>query len=443
MSEWEVLKLHDWVTAGDIELGRGNIISKDDINAFPGPYPIYSSSAHNNGKFGEYAKYMFDEELITWSVDGGGNFFYRPKHKFSVTNVCGYMRIKTGNLHTPFIYYCLANQHNFLTFDYTTKAHPSVIRKLYWLPKIEVSVQRKIAHILQTIDQTIEKTEALIEKYQKIKTGLMHDLFTRGIDADGKLRPSREHAPDLYQETPIGWIPKEWNCINLNQVADLVVGFAFKSEWFQEDGVNLLRGENVGYGNPDWKDKRCLSYERAQRYNEYLLHEGDVVIGMDRAFTKSGVKITVMRSFDCPSLLVQRVGKFVAKSCYDLYLRWLVLSPKYLRDLINQQKGMDIPHLSKSEILAPFIPLPPEKEQREIALRIDLFDSNIQKEVENLEKMIDQKSGLMHDLLTGKVTVKIESGKPNDNKDQEFIKKLNQISEVAQDFDCKQVQEYV
>ncbi|MDQ7074089.1 MAG: hypothetical protein Q9O24_02825 [Gammaproteobacteria bacterium] len=63
---------------------------------------------------------------------------------------------------------------------------------------------------LQTIDQTIEKTEALIEKYQQIKAGLMHDLFTRGITADGKLRPPREQAPELYQETSTGWIPKDW-----------------------------------------------------------------------------------------------------------------------------------------------------------------------------------------------------------------------------------------
>jgi type I restriction enzyme S subunit len=74
--------------------------------------------------------------------------------------------------------------------------------------------QKKIASILLTIDQTIEKTEALIEKYQQMKAGLMHDLFTRGITADGKLRPPREQAPELYQETAIGWIPKEWNMTN-------------------------------------------------------------------------------------------------------------------------------------------------------------------------------------------------------------------------------------
>lgn len=219
MTEFLTQRLDEFIADGSVLLGRGDVISKDDIETHPGPYPIYSSSAHNNGKFGEYGKFMFDEELITWSVDGGGYFFYRPKHKYSVTNVCGYMRLLGEKLHPKFVYYSLANQHRYLTFDYTTKAHPSVIKKQYRLPTIAREQQQKIAAILTCIDTSIEKTEALIAKYQQIKAGLMHDLFTRGVTADGKLRPPREQAPELYQETPIGWIPKEWQYELLDKLA--------------------------------------------------------------------------------------------------------------------------------------------------------------------------------------------------------------------------------
>ncbi|MBP7492463.1 MAG: restriction endonuclease subunit S, partial [Rhodoferax sp.] len=75
--------------------------------------------------------------------------------------------------------------------------------------------QRKIATILSTIDTAIEQTEALIEKYQYIKAGLMHDLFTRGVLPTGQLRPLREQAPELYQETAIGRIPREWKVSRL------------------------------------------------------------------------------------------------------------------------------------------------------------------------------------------------------------------------------------
>ena len=86
---WPLIDMEEMIEHGLVKLGRGNVISKLDIAAHPGPYPIYSSAQMNNGKFGEYGKYMFDKELITWSVDGGGQLFYRPKHKFSVTNVAG------------------------------------------------------------------------------------------------------------------------------------------------------------------------------------------------------------------------------------------------------------------------------------------------------------------------------------------------------------------
>ncbi len=78
------------------------------------------------------------------------------------------------------------------------------------IPLAPIAVQRKIAAILIALDAAIEKTETLIAKYQHIKAGLMHDLFTRGVLPNGQLRPPRDQAPELYRETAIGWIPKDW-----------------------------------------------------------------------------------------------------------------------------------------------------------------------------------------------------------------------------------------
>ena len=80
--------------------------------------------------------------------------------------------------------------------------------------------QRKIARILSTVDVVIEKTEAAIAKYEAIKKGMMADLFTRGIDvATGKLRPRYEDAPELYKETELGWVPKEWEVPRIGDLA--------------------------------------------------------------------------------------------------------------------------------------------------------------------------------------------------------------------------------
>ena len=93
--------------------------------------------------------------------------------------------------------------------------------------------QRKIARILSTVDDLIERTEALIAKYRAIKQGLMHDLLTRGVDASGRLRPPREEAPGLYRESAVGWVPREWEIdISANRlpITSGSRGCAFNSE---------------------------------------------------------------------------------------------------------------------------------------------------------------------------------------------------------------------
>lgn len=87
------------------------------------------------------------------------------------------------------------------------------------------TVQTKIAHILSTCDAIIEKTQSAIAKYKAIQQGMLHDLFTRGIDIrTGKLRPRCQDAPELYKESKLGWIPKEWDCEGLSSVVEIISG---------------------------------------------------------------------------------------------------------------------------------------------------------------------------------------------------------------------------
>ena len=176
--EWSSYLLEKLEELGWVMLGRGNVISKIDIENTPGDYPIYSSSVKNNGLMGKYGEYMFDEELITWSVDGGGNFFYRPKHKFSVTNVSGYMRLNAERLNYQFIAAQLELHHSKLEFDYQSKAHPSVIRKAYTLTIPSLDEQKRIAAVLSTADQEISALQQKLDALKQEKKALMQQLLT-------------------------------------------------------------------------------------------------------------------------------------------------------------------------------------------------------------------------------------------------------------------------
>ncbi len=158
---------------GKIVLGRGNVISKKDIIDNPGSYPVYSSSAVGNGEIGRYGKYMFDDIRISWSIDGGGRFFYRNAPKYSITNVSGWLKVQDILLiDTKYLYYILTNEWTKKTYDYNHKAHPSVIKKEYRIPIPPMEIQKEIVRILEEFeDLTVNGLEKLLttELEERIK----------------------------------------------------------------------------------------------------------------------------------------------------------------------------------------------------------------------------------------------------------------------------------
>ena len=292
----------------------------------------------------------------------------------------------------------------FATGSTNSHVRVSPSETLCWdVPVPPLPEQRRIAELLDTLDDAIRKTGQVIAKLQQMKQGLLHDLLTRGIDEHGDLRDP-DRYPEQFKDSPLGRIPKGWNVQTLASVTDMQVGFAFKSEWFRETGtVRLMRGDNVGVGTPDWKTPRFLSTRRMKEFTEYLLEAGDVVVGMDRTFTGSGVKVSVISDTDLPALLVQRVGRFRPTGCTRPFLRYLLSWPRFLRSLQGQQKGMDIPHLSKTDILAPLVPVPPIDEQFAIGTTLDASSSRLAGELRSIDKVRMLKAGLLDALLTGRV----------------------------------------
>lgn len=180
-------KLGEIEKDGIIKLGRGKVISKKDIANNPGSYPIYSASAINNGKFGEYGDYMFDDIRLTWSIDGGGRFFYRDDEKYSVTNVCGWLKVLDENAFNPkFLFYVLTSQWSKLVFNYTIKAHPSVIRNTYDIPMVPLPVQSEVVRILDSFTELEAELEAELagrkEQYEYYRDRLLDEKNLEAMD---------------------------------------------------------------------------------------------------------------------------------------------------------------------------------------------------------------------------------------------------------------------
>ena len=88
-------------------------------------------------------------------------------------------------------------------------------------------------------------------------------------------------------------------------------GYAFKSEWYSKEGVRLVRNANIGHGSIVWDDTTRLPERRQHEFSDFELHDGDILITLDRPIISTGLKIALVTKDDTPSLLVQRVGRAV------------------------------------------------------------------------------------------------------------------------------------
>ena len=258
------------------------------------------------------------------------------------------------------------------------------LKNLLLLLPSSPSEQRKIAEILETVDNAIEKTGRIIEKYKRIKQGLMQDLLTRGIAESDELGVRsyelRDEKKHRFKDSPLGRIPEEWEVVELGCVGDIIYGEGLRQELYEPDGDTLVFGTGG-------------------------------IIGRAKLFLDRGPALVIPRKGSITSVFyIQEDQKF-----------WIIDTAFYLKpqngyckfiyftlcnmdlELLNEATG--VPSLSRENIKSIQIPLPPLPEQKRIASILSQIDEVIEKEQKYKEKLERIKRGLMEDLLTGKVRV--------------------------------------
>jgi len=323
----------------------------------------------------------------------------------------GAIKAKLGISDTRFLGYSIEQNVAFLhrrSQGSTFSAIGTNDIKIFPIPKVPYEKQKKISFILGTIDLAIEKTEALIEKYQQIKAGLMHNLFTRGISADGQLRPPREQAPELYQHTPIGWIPKEWDVKPLATLTSKIVDGVHHTPRYVEHGVpfvtvkNLTGSETIDFTSLNYIDEKTHRdcYSRADP------KPGDVLVTKDGTL---GVCRIVREGMPEFSIFVSVALLRVTDELTSEWLHFFFESGEYLKQLGHLSSGTGLKHIHLEHFRKFQIALPERCEQKWINDKVKIAEEKIGSEQKLLSKLIKQKLGLMHDLLTGKVRVKLDS----------------------------------
>lgn len=371
---WEPRTLEELEQCGLLELGRGEVISARDMAETPGPFPVYSSSVKNDGYMGSYGRYMFDEELISWSVDGGGNFFYRPKHKFSVTNVSGYIRLKTERLGYRFFAAQLQFLHGAHTFDYQLKAHPSVIRKLYCLGIPSPAEQRKIAECLTSLDELIAAEGRRLEALRQWKKALLQNLFPREGETTPRLRfPEFRTAGD--------WVSRPFG-----EAATFYNGRAYAKEELLDTGkYKVLRVGNF-FTNDKWY------YSDLELEETKYCDNGDLLYAWSASFGPQ-------RWHGGRAIFHYHIWKVVEKPAVDRDFLYRAMDVETERMKSRMANGIGMFHITKGTIEAWPAKFPELDEQRRIASCLGSLDTHITEQAKKLDTLKTHKQGLMQGLF--------------------------------------------
>jgi type I restriction enzyme S subunit len=419
MSEWVEKSLSQLVS---FQKGR-----KVETSTFPrAGYAAYLGASGISGNADEFATVRFGvlakstDVLMLWDGERSGLVGYGRQGVVAST----VSKLTSNGLIDPkYLYFSLADKFDWIQNRRTGTGVPHVPKDIGRLLKIRYpklrATQERVATILTSIDVAIERTGALIEKYQQIKAGLMHDLFTRGMLPNGQLRPRREQAPELYQQTSIGWIPKEWEVSGLAAKARTGTswirtgpfGSSLKGEHWQVEGHPVITISALGEGDFIEEGLLFVGDKDAVRLHDFQLKAGDVVFSRVADVGRS----VVIRDEQTGWIMSSNLMRIVVDSALvrpDYLQMQLAYDPRVksqIRARINSG-GRDVANTNVLSKLRFVWPAPLEQD-RIIALS-DSITKQRNIELQKLKKLRLQKLGLMQDLLTGKVPVNVETATP-------------------------------
>jgi len=284
------------------------------------------------------------------------------------------------------------------TFNEVSK---KIIRGLK-IPIPPLPEQKKIAEILISVDEAINRKQEIIEKTNILKKGLMQELLTRGI------------GHKKFKKTEIGEIPMDWEVVKLEDCAaqqkysfvDGLFGSNLKSIHYVDEGIPVIQSQFIISGK--FRDVATF-YITAQKTREpkrSRVLPGDIVIA--KIGMNYGASATVPENY--PEAVLSGNTMKITPNDNRVVTRFL----QYLLHYLRMSKAFDQivsttaqPAITLKGLKNLKIPLPVIKEQKKIVEILTSVDEEIEKEMAHKERLENIKKGLMQALLTGEIRVKI------------------------------------
>jgi type I restriction enzyme S subunit len=382
--DWEVVRLGDILDLGN---GQRPIFDAD------GDIPVYGA----NGIMGYSRDYLIESEytLIIGRVGASGEIHLVSGRIWISDNAIYSRTYDCSKVNMPFLYYLLKKASLFRYAEKST--HPLITQSFlnaFKLPLPPLYEQEKIAEILSTVDELIQRTDEIIAKTERLKKGLMQELLTKGI------------GHKEFKETEIGRIPKDWEVVRLGDIsADMYYGITAKAV-NERTPLRMLRTTDIKDYKVEWNNLPfCQITERRKDIQKYFLQIGDLIVSRAGSAGMSVLVDKPLKDVIFGSYLIKIKLK---GNVHPKYLQFFFRSQFYWDHILSGHAGSTLKNINLPVLKATPVILPPISEQEKIAEILSTVDERIEIERKRREKLERIKKSLMDLLLTGKIRVRID-----------------------------------
>lgn len=263
--------------------------------------------------------------------------------------------------------------------------------------------QKKIASILSTVDEQIDETEQLIVKTKELKKGLMQKLLTKGI------------GHKEFKQTELGEIPVEWEVLSIKQIVETEDRYAFAggpfgsdltSKEYKDSGVQVIQLQNIGEGYFNNNSKVFVSNEKADELLKCNIYPGEIIVAkMAEPVARACIIPNKANRYVMASDGIR--VKVDTQSNDTKYIMFAINSQYFRKNAELASTGSTRMRIGLTTLGRLPLLVPPLEEQQKIAQILSTVDEQIEVYEQEKAKYEELKKGLMQQLLTGQIRVKI------------------------------------
>lgn len=270
---------------------------------------------------------------------------------------------KNDQIHIDYFYHYLNSPTAKIIIE--NKAAGAVVKNLnsdivrnLEVPFPPLAEQIEIASTLDKADNILQKRNQAIKLAEDFLHAAFLELFGDPVE-----------NPKKFKKSPI------------TELADVITGFAFKSNKYINDSseaVRLCRGANTLTGYLDWADTKFWPKNKLEKLDNYLIKAGDIILAMDRPWISSGLKVCIFPENQRETYLVQRVARLRPRcESYTNYIYSCIKSPAFEKHCCPTETT--VPHISPVELKNFEVLIPPDELMANFHSIVSIINNSLNK----------------------------------------------------------------